>query len=824
MKKKTLATILLSAIMAICFGFGVFTVATGEVINAKADVTRYEINEVAMHAQSKVDRERALYIQFFTEVGVPADTGYNAWVAPDEYTSAFRAQLLVNGEPATESILLQGMDTTNALCMTGHTYGEGFSIVIPKGATFQNEKVSFEFMTNFMITWSKTAGDFVVTKTDGELDIPEFIGKEETPEEEEFKTFEVDSVSVHPHSKVDREKNIFIQFSTADGQKALTGYTGWDAMDDYLKDFRAQISINGYQGDESVTITGMNVDNAFCISGYYFSEDFEIVIPDGTVFENTKVRLTFVREFVITWDAEIEDFKVERTFKEIIVPDYEMPEGMLSDFTQNAAVRLVDQSFMEAAVNNPGNGWGGDYQSYKIAGAYLDEDESPEGSTNGTYQMSWESLATLYYPCIMFYFPQDVSFGDQHELVFRMYLSEGIDLGFTFWITSALTPNIWDAQTKLLGSSLKAGEWNEIRVNPMDYADENGKIAPIAFTFYYPTTLAVTPAAQVYFDTVTFEEVERVLADEYTTKDISEIIPVGDGMDFVGEADGSDEFDFSKEQNVKFVRKDMELESVKMMLTINDLSNFEIYFVMNGTGLYYNNGGVYFWLSELGYNMGYSGKNFEREELPASVVAGKPFEFEIRNIKYYVNGLESGYFAQAFINGEEIGENGYIPSSMCNFGKHFAFYMHTTTPDVTVNIAPVEKSTKAPISITLNTRYDTTEIGADDYVKLESKVIGTFHNQSEVTYEIISGGEYSYIDEEGYLNGIKDGVTVIVAKVTNSFGTFTSNELTIKIGEGLPESKPSAPASRGCKNSASGVATLTALALVAVEIIRKKNK
>lgn len=646
--------------------------------------------------------------------------------------------------------------------------------------------------------------------------------------------YEVDSISIHAHSTTNTA--MYMQMSTADGQMALTGYNEWRAADDATNALKAQMQINGQSlaDVEGAVLMYMDIANAFYIGSYYLADGGSIVIPEGATFDNGLSSIKFVRTFTITWNAENSMYNVTRSSREIVVPEYDMPDGMLSDFTKDAAIRLGDASFLEAAVNNPGNCWGGDYQSFKISGSYVSEDEAPEGSTNGAYKMSWESIATLYYPAIMFMFPQDVEFSTEDELIFRVYFSEGMDMGYDLWITSSLTPNIWDPQTRFAGVTLSKGEWIDLHVSAADYIDEQGKIAPIAFVFHYPTSLPVTPATDVYFDTATFVSVPKVLAEDYKTEDISEIIALGAGKEFVGEGDNGEEFDFETETNVQFVRKDASVNAVKMMVTINDVSDFDMYFVLNGTNLYYTKGGIYFWMSEQGLNLGYNGKNFARADLPACVADGQAFELELRTIPYYVNGIKTGYFAQALINGEEVGESGYIASANCAFGNWFGFYMHNTSDAVTVKLQPVKQAEAEPVELMLKAQMNATQIDADGYVKLETKVAGNYLNQSEVSYEIVSGNEYAMIDEEGYLNGIADGEVVVVGKITNVFGTFTSNELKIVVGAGLPKDEQPQDSSKGllsdvlaslgCVGTVSGITSgAIALGIAAVALLKKKE-
>ncbi len=659
--------------------------------------------------------------------------------------------------------------------------------------------------------------------------------------------FEVDSVQIHHVDQSD--KKFYMLMSTEDGTPALTGYGAdkkWADPDDATNALKAQMKI----GDKTLAdfpeavIQYMDIVNAFCVRDFKLNAGESVVIPEGTTFDNGLTSLKFVRTFTITWDGS--SYTVTRTDKSIDIPDYDMPEGMLSDFTKNSVARLAGASYHEVLTKNKGGDWyaghwNTDYQSDKISGTFVSETDAPEGSTNGAYKMSWVETATLYYPSIMFDFIQDVDFNAEDELVIRIYLSEEMNMSFDLWVTSSTTENVWDPQTKFSGATLSAGKWNELRLAAADYMSEDGgKIAPINFTFFYANSgLEVIPAAEIYFDTAKFVTVQKVIADDYKTEDISEIVAIGSGKSFTGEGDGGEAFDFETETNVKFVRTDASVNAVKMKLTINDLSSFQIYFVLNGNGIYYNNGGVYFWMSEKGFNMGYAGKNFDIAALPESVTAGTAFELELRTVPYYVNGLKAGYYAQAFINGNAIAKGEYVATANCRFGNYFGFYMHNTTNAVTVKVEPVKQSDKTPVSITLKTQMNKKQIDVGDSVKLEGKVVGNYLGQSKVVYEVVKGGDCGNIDEDGYLNGTKNGEVTVVAKVTNVFGTFSSDEMTIKIGNGTTDpsgesgnswstgdSQTSGGKTKGCFGAIGGlsVAGLSAAMALAVVLLKKKEE
>lgn len=651
-------------------------------------------------------------------------------------------------------------------------------------------------------------------------------------EEQTDSSYEVDSIVIHPNS-TDNTK-LYMMLSTNEGEAVPTGYKGWVAADAATIALEAQILLNGEKMSEKdgVVLQGMDIVNGFCISGYYLPEGGTIVIPEGATFDNGIVSMVFARTFTITWNGEA--YEVTRSAKEIVVPEYDMPDGMLSDFTKNAAVRLAGMDYSEAAVNDPGNCWITDYEAGKFQGRYISAEEAPDGSTNGGYEMRWETMTGLLHPSIMFTFPQDVEFNAEDDLVFRIYFSEDIDPSFNFWITSSLTPRVWEAQTIVSGLSLTLGEWNELRVSAADYMDQDGKIAPIAFTLNYDQVYSVNtdiPAGTVVFDTAVFEQVEKTLADEYEVLDVSAVVPVGDGITFTGEREEfSEDFDWSVDENIAFARTDKIVDGVSAKLTINDLSQFSFYFVLNGASQYYINGGVYYWFSDNGIKIGYNGKLLSEEALPSDIVAGKAFTVEMKSIPYYVEGMKGGNYVELLINGTLIGEGYYVSSANCNFGNWFGLYLHNTTKDVSVTVEPVEKSVGSPVSMTLSTSLNATQVKVGDSLATKVKTAGKIYGAGEVRYEIVSGDEYATVDEDGYINGLKDGEIVVRVSTTNVFGTFYSNEITVQIGAGLSQSTSVDGSGDGngtgnsCSSFVSGIGCFGVAALGLVTVLKKKKE
>ena len=404
----------------------------------------------------------------------------------------------------------------------------------------------------------------------------------------------------------------------------------------------------------------------------------------------------------------------------------------------------------------------------------------PAGSDgNGAYKFAWgQKTPGLWYPSIMFGFPNTVEYAMDDELEFTLHLSEDMDQRYTLWATSALEKNVWDAQKKFTGSLIQRGKWTTISMPIKDFLRPDGTLAPIALTFVYADIAnslntagknddgnnnndGLDPAT-IYFDKVEVKTVIKTLETDYRTQDLSEVVPITGEMSFTGTVTTNmDTFDFTKDMNIGFIREDISTNVVKLKMSITKNSVFDMYYVMNGTAKYYDKGGIFYWISNEGVNIGYNGKAFTKTALPAAVTNGETFELELRAIPYYVEGITAGYYAEMLINGTKACESGYISSADCSFGQYFGFYMHTTKTDVTAKIAPVVKADTSPLTITLRTQPSKKHLEIGDEVQIKATQKCKIYGQSAVTYEVIDGTNCAEIVEGKYLAGTGDGIATV---------------------------------------------------------------
>ena len=98
MKKKTLATIALSAVMALFVGVGISMTsytADDKIVTASAEIPYYEVDSIEIHPHSNTNT--LLYMQMSTMDGQMALTGFDRWAAADAATNALKSQIQIGG-------------------------------------------------------------------------------------------------------------------------------------------------------------------------------------------------------------------------------------------------------------------------------------------------------------------------------------------------------------------------------------------------------------------------------------------------------------------------------------------------------------------------------------------------------------------------------------------------------------------------------------------------------------------------------------------------------------------------------------------------------
>ena len=795
---KFFVTCLLFVLSVACFAFS--SMASSALALTAPEPDYYTPTELGIH--TGVSSASGLYIHLY---------GGNHGHGDDWLDIAVTDYVTINGTKA-ESVRRVGQDSNMLyvcpLESQNNTFSAGDKVVVSKGMKYYNlmtpasnfivlDEYTFSFSGS---EWSMSKLSDTVTYTDSGLTLSTKTASDAS--------------------------NVYVTLSA--------GSHGYQEVKTEITELGYVVTLN----DQVASLQGVKIYAGGSNDDLLFSKESGFAAGDvikvgkGTKFfnsANSEENFHIPDDYTITYDG---------SSWTVINFVYGMEDGMLSDFTSNSIKRLVGADFQNALPVD--HQWLLDIDPAYIGGEFVAKANLPAAlgdTTNGAYRMSWPTEANHLFPTIMFDFTQNVSYDPSNDIVIRLFISDITDKRFDIMITSSLNPKPWECETTVAGTTLSYG-WNEIHLAAADYRnDSTGRIAPIAFTFAYSGSYAlgsVLPEGEFYFDTAKFVEVKKDLVTDYASIDISEAVPLGDGKTFVGEYVGNsaeEAFDFTKETNVCFIRTDKVFNEISMYVTINDISHAALYFVINGTDMYYQNGGIYYWLSPIGVNVGYYGKNTEVVPYPEGVTSGQQFKLTIAAIPFLVNGIRAGYMAELSINDQKLVTDFYVFSSTCYFGKYFGMYMHDSSSDINITINPIEKSTEKVVDVKLSTMLNATRVSVGDSLKLSNKVTGKFYGEKAVTYEIVDGYDFAELDADGYLTGLAEGEVRVRAVAENVFGKFYSETLTIKVGEEEPAPAPGGDTNQGTNSGCFGMVESdlgmilgVAVILAAIVVVRNAKK
>ena len=577
------------------------------------------------------------------------------------------------------------------------------------------------------------------------------------------------------------ENGLYIMVNKDVGLSNPDILSGWT---DEILQLNRQIYYNGILNKLSIQMGGN--DNLFYIGGPFVDND-KIIIPANASYINEDMTggFKFQDETILTYDGESWNFTIKEDI--IVYKEYIMDNDILCDCTYSSITQagsldvLYGSRYAEASNMGPDRNWGGNYlDSY--SSKFLTEEEAPEGANGAVYRMSTDTTYTgLCYQTTIFKFTQDIPFNLSDDLEIKLYIADGITGGGELWFTNLLSKNVYDVAKKFPIDNLEKDQWITLSLRAKDLKDDNNIIPAVGITIYYPSLATVVNPQAIYFDTFKFVSVERVVKENYSVKDISEVIPLTQPKTYQGTCEEISSSDYDKIPSIIFARTDASgVEAVKMNLTISELSDFNLYFVLNGSDLYFKRGGIYYWLSESDCSIGTVNSNPIRNDYISNISAGTAFTLEIGAIPYYVEMIKSGYYAYMKINDIIINEV-FVDNSETTFGTYFGAYMHDTTNSTSFTFAPIESAVKSPVELTLSIQLNKTEMNIGEEFKLSMKKKCVMFDETEYNIQIIEGSDFAEIDGDGYLLAKKAGTVKLNYRIENSFGVFNSNTVTINI-------------------------------------------
>ena len=325
-----------------------------------------------------------------------------------------------------------------------------------------------------------------------------------------------------------------------------------------------------------------------------------------------------------------------------------------------------------------------------------------------------------------------------------------------------------------------------------------------------------------------------VVSEEYTEKDISELLPVGaEGVNFNLTSNGitSGEGFGAYTQKISLKTTAVDVIDFSFTPTYAEDGNFSFYFLLKAKAdSVYSTGGFVFWFSDSNILFGNGVKNdyvkILKSQYPeGTFVSGTTTKIRLAVIPYYLEGAREGYYLAIYVNGEEKPMmEGYFAEAEAELGEYTKIVMQDLGKDYGVKIA---SSSETPVSAEeiMNVTVSTTS-GKTTFDKPRAGIVTThFEMDGEVVSELKIEGDAVYNAETKTLNFNSEGTVKVSFTVTNEFGEFTSNVLELTYDDGVEEPESVAQTS-GCTSSFGGIGVAGAFlfSLAGIVSVRRRKE
>ena len=335
--------------------------------------------------------------------------------------------------------------------------------------------------------------------------------------------------------------------------------------------------------------------------------------------------------------------------------------------------------------------------------------------------------------------------------------------------------------------------------NVADLADENGEIGYI-YILWWGNTLDTEDeivgtfnGTQFWLNNVNFliqEDVESpIKSEEYIEKDLSELLPVGDGVafDLVSNGATSDEEGYGAMKTMASVSVDAAYDVTEFTVTPTYTTNFSFYIVFKAPSATttYDVGGITLWIAADNTLIASSAGEGKYAMVAQKVAAdyngafasGQPTKVRMEMIPGYLEGVQSGYFLYVYLNdGEEAFLSGYIENADVSLGDYINIVYQDLGSDYSVVFGSASDTPTAAadvMEVTVSTNSGSTEF-TTPRAKLN---LDHMQVEGEQVSDLIIEGDATYNAENGFLTFNSNGTVKVHYTVTNAFGTFTSNTL-----------------------------------------------
>lgn len=369
--------------------------------------------------------------------------------------------------------------------------------------------------------------------------------------------------------------------------------------------------------------------------------------------------------------------------------------------------------------------------------------------------------------------------------------------------------------------TLKGNVHKILSIDPALVKDSDGYIEG----FVLRKTETDTEATGQYFvDGVEFclvgSEPKPVISEEFTTKDIADVMPVGAGVAFNVTAST----ETLNKSIINAAVKAAAFDKLNLKITPNSEGKFSTYVLMKAptAAATYEDGGIFFWISNDNVVIGNkdNSESVVKAEFPANAfVSGRATKISIAAIPYYIEGTQAGYYCALYVEDatdplveiylgiEDVTTGVYTNICTQDLGGNYSvtYGSASDTPKSASEVMNVKIATKSG-----NTTFKNPRAALDlTYFEVEGATVS----------DLVISGNATFDKETGFLTFGKKGTVKVKYTVTNAFGTFESNELTLTYDDGKTETKKS-----GCGSSVAGAGMIGFAALGMAAIAIKKRR
>ena len=369
--------------------------------------------------------------------------------------------------------------------------------------------------------------------------------------------------------------------------------------------------------------------------------------------------------------------------------------------------------------------------------------------------------------------------------------------------------------------TLKGNVYKILAIDPALVANKDGYIEG----FVIRKTETDTAAKGQYFvNGVEFclvgSEPKPVISEEFTTKDIADVMPVGAGVTFnVATSEAT-----LNKTIINAAVKAAAFDKLNLKITPNSEGKFSTYVLMKAptAAATHEDGGIFFWISDDNVVIGNkdNSESVVKAEFPANAfVSGRATKISIAAIPYYIEGTQAGYYCALYVEDatdplveiylgiEDVTTGVYTNICTQDLGGNYSvtYGSASDTPKSASEVMNVKVATKSGSTTFKNPRaaLDLT------YFEVEGATVS----------DLVISGNATFDKETGFLTFGKKGTVKVKYTVTNAFGTFESNELTLTYDDGKTETKKS-----GCGSSVAGAGMIGFAALGMAAIAIKKRR